>query len=109
MSSNKNFLKNWTLAEFAREFGNKVRVGMCTNGKSGDTYPAITFTNSMGTRVFVSFAVKLQEDGITTAAEVKKHQHELQIVSYVDDEGKERKKVCYAGDGAWGVEVVLDL
>ena len=106
MTNNNSSIKNsWSLVAFAKEFGSKgVRVGMCTNGSTGEQYPAVAFTAKDNNRVFVSFSPKL---GALTAKELVEQKDDLQVVLCETKEGKDMFSLCKQGEGAWGEEVSL--
>lgn len=107
MTNNNSSIKNsWSFISFAKEFGSKgVRVGKCTNGETGEQYPAVAFTASDNTRVFVSFSPKL---GALTAKELAEQKDDLQIVLCVTKKGKDMFSLCKQGNAElWGEEVIL--
>ena len=107
MTNNNSSIKNsWSLATFAEEFGSKgVRVGNCTNGSTGEQYPAVAFTDMNNTRIFVSFSPKL---GALTAKELVERKDDLQVVLCETKKGKDMYSLCKQGNAElWGEEVAL--
>ena len=106
MTSNNSSIKNsWSLVAFAKEFGSKgVRVGVCTNGDTGEQFSAVAFTASNNTRTFVSFSPKL---GKLTAKELAEQKDDLQVVLCETKTGKDMYSLCKQGGELWGEEVAL--
>ena len=105
MAQSTSIKNSWSLVAFAHDFGSKgVRVGVCTNGSTGERYPAVAFTDMDNTRTFVSFSPKL---GALTAKELAAQKDDLQVVLCETREGKDMFSLCKQGEGAWGEEVIL--
>ena len=105
MAQSTSIKNSWSLVAFAHDFGSKgVRVGVCTNGSTGEQYPAVAFTDMDNTRTFVSFSPKL---GALTAKELAAQKGDLQVVLCETREGKDMFSLCKQGEGAWGEEVSL--
>ena len=107
MTNNNSSIKNsWSLVTFAKEFGSKgVRVGVCTNGSTGERFSAVAFTDMDNTRTFVSFSSKL---GALTAKELAAQKYDLQVVLCETKDGKDMFSLCKQGNAElWGDEVAL--
>ena len=105
-NSNSSIKNSWSLISFAKNFGAKgVRVGMCTNGSTGEQFSAVAFTASDNTRTFVSFSPKL---GALTAKELAEQKNDLQVVLCETKNGDDMYSLCKQGNAElWGEEVVL--
>lgn len=106
MTQSTSIKNSWSLVAFAKEFGSKgVRVGVCTNGSTGEQFQACAFTGSDNTRTFVGFSPKL---GALTAKELVEQKNDLQVVLCETKNGDDMYSLCKQGNAElWGDEVAL--
>lgn len=77
------FIENWSLMDFVKKWGPEMRVGTCTNRKTGEEYRACMFIKRDGTKTFVNFFSKLGE---LSASEISQRKKELKVG--ITEEGK---------------------
>jgi hypothetical protein len=116
MAQNNSIINHYSLFAFCQKFGSKVAVGTCTNSKSGEEFPACSFTDRMGKRTLVHFGKSLE--GGLSLKEIAQMKDDLQVVELeVSPETlaarKERARatgkavqmenyaLCKAGQGGW--------
>ena len=100
MAQSSSIKNSWSLISFARQFG-KLSVGPCVNHETAEVFQVCAFTNSEGTRTFVSFSSKLGE---LTPREIAERQHSLQVVQLESG----NYKLCAQSESSWQ-DIELDL
>lgn len=98
-----NNLKSWSLVEFAKEFGKKLKYAAnCVNKETGDHFNQLAFCDDFADAnkkiTFVMFAKKL---GNLTAEEVKNRKNELQVIEAVSENGNTGYYLSARGENSW--------
>lgn len=75
-STKSLFIENWSLIDFAREYGPRMQVGKFTNKDTGKSYQACVFIQRDGTQTYVNFFSELGE---LTPDEISKRKNELKV------------------------------
>lgn len=76
LKENNIFIQDWTLIDFAREFGPRMQVGEFYSIISGKSYHKCVFTKPDGTKTFVSFFSQLGE---LNSQEISERKEELKV------------------------------
>jgi len=92
-NNNSSIVASETLMSFARKHG-KMQVGNFVNSETGDEFKSCIFTDSMGSRCFVSFSSSLGE---LTPSQISAQKNDLQVVQLESG----NYKLCKASNGAW--------
>jgi len=74
--SNPLFLQDWSLIDFAKNFGPKIGIRTCTNNTSGEIFKVCIFCTPLGVETSVSFFSQLGE---LTPSEITERKEKLKV------------------------------
>jgi len=69
------FIDNWSLIDFAKEFG-KMRIAPFVNKETGEEFKTCIFINSKGEKIWVRFSDEL---GVLSSTEITQRKDELKV------------------------------